>query len=394
MSPTSSMSPMKILFLAANPHDTQPLQLDKEVRAIDQSLQSAAYRDRFDLVQAWAVHYDDLQNVLLRHQPTIVHFSGHGSGANELILLDNDGGSHPVSLHALSRLFAILKDNIRCVVLNACYTESQAQAIAQHIEAVIGMSNAFDDAAAIQFASAFYRALAYGRSIKTAFDLGCAQIDLSNLNEQEIPRLLVVRGDPAHLVLTNLEKSPTTSIAGTFSSDRVSNGPIFNLGGNIQAGQVNLGGTQTFEEAIAVDMSEIHIHHAKGEVLIGDKLEMPRDFQGVRMDVKSRLENVAQTINSLLIADETSKTELVKLIEELKIALTKIPKEKAEEAEKVIGRVVALAREVGEEKPEREMIIMTGESLKRAAKNIADVLPSVPPITARIITAVLNLHGI
>ena len=208
MSPTPSRSPMKILFLAANPRDTQPLHLDEEVRAIDHALQSAAYRDRFNLEQAWAVRYNDLQNVLLRHQPTIVHFSGHGSNTNELILLDNDGGSHPVSLQALSRLFAILKDNIRCVVLNACYSESQAQAIAQHIEAVIGMTNALGDSAAIEFASAFYQALAYGRSIKTAFDLGCAQIDLANLNEQETPKLLVSQGDPGHLVLA--QSSPAT----------------------------------------------------------------------------------------------------------------------------------------------------------------------------------------
>ena len=68
-----------ILFLAANPSTTTRLRLDSEVRAIDQALRQANYRDQFDLRQHWAVRVADLQELLLRHQPHIVHFSGHGS---------------------------------------------------------------------------------------------------------------------------------------------------------------------------------------------------------------------------------------------------------------------------------------------------------------------------
>jgi hypothetical protein len=84
-------------------------------------------------------------------------------------------------------------------VLNACYSEKQAQAIAQHIDCVIGMSKAIGDAAAISFAAAFYQALGYGRSVKAAFDLGCAQIDLENLDEQDTPKLLAINTDPASI---------------------------------------------------------------------------------------------------------------------------------------------------------------------------------------------------
>jgi hypothetical protein len=104
-------------------------------------------------------------------------------------------------MHALSALFSILKDNIRCVVLNACYSEKQARAIAEHIECVIGMSNAIGDLASIDFSVAFYRALAYGRDVKTAFDLGCLQIDFNNLNEQDVPKLLSVNINPKELLL-------------------------------------------------------------------------------------------------------------------------------------------------------------------------------------------------
>jgi hypothetical protein len=43
-------------------------------------------------------------------------------------------------------------------VLNACYSEIQANAIVQHIDYVIGMSQAIGDTAAIKFAMGFYDA--------------------------------------------------------------------------------------------------------------------------------------------------------------------------------------------------------------------------------------------
>jgi hypothetical protein len=190
---------IKILFLAANPADTDRLRLDAEMRAIDLALQQALFRDRFDLRQHWAVQVTDLQHCLLRHQPDIVHFSGHGSVASEIILEDDSGNSRPVSVRALSTLFSILKDNIRCVVLNACYSEQQAQAIAQSIDCVIGMSKAIGDDAAIGFATAFYRALGFGRDVKTAFELGRVQIDLEGLDEQDTPKLLALKIPPENI---------------------------------------------------------------------------------------------------------------------------------------------------------------------------------------------------
>jgi len=187
---------VKVLFLAANPKDSSPLRLDEEIRSIDQALRQAEFRDNFDIRQHWAVRVADIQGYLLRHQPDIVHFSGHGSTSSEIILEDNYGNSQAVSPRALSRLFSVLKDNIRCVVLNACYSEQQAQAIAKHIDCVVGMSNAIGDQAAINFASAFYQALGYGRNVKTAFDLGCLQIDLEGLDEQDTPKLLAINSDP------------------------------------------------------------------------------------------------------------------------------------------------------------------------------------------------------
>ncbi|RLC82101.1 MAG: hypothetical protein DRJ03_19460 [Chloroflexi bacterium] len=188
-----------ILFLAANPVDTISLRLDEELRAIDRKLRQSEFRDIFELEQQWAVRVSDLQEFLLRHKPHIVHFSGHGSQSSEIVFQDDSGYGRPVSVRALSSLFSTLKDNIRCVVLNACYSENQAQVIAQHIECVVGMSRAITDPAAISFASSFYQALGFGRSIKTAFELGCGQIDIEGLSEQDTPKLLTLRSDPRNI---------------------------------------------------------------------------------------------------------------------------------------------------------------------------------------------------
>jgi hypothetical protein len=180
--------------------NTKPLRLDEEIRSIDQALLQAKFREKFDLVQQWAVRIKDLSGHLLRYEPDIVHFSGHGSRTSEIILEDVSGKSHPVSSRALSELFRVLKENIRCVVLNSCYSESQAKAIAKHIDCVIGMSKAIGDSAAINFARSFYRALAFGKDVETAFNLGCVEIDMANLNEQDTPKLLCEKADPKEIV--------------------------------------------------------------------------------------------------------------------------------------------------------------------------------------------------
>jgi hypothetical protein len=191
---------IKVLVLAASPLNMDALRLDEEQRAIDQAMQQGAFRQRFDLRQHWAVRIADLQELLLRHQPQIVHFSGHGSPTSAIILQDEQGQAAPVPSAALSRLFALLKDNLRVVVLNACSSASQAAAIAEHIACVVGMSDAIADHAAIQFASAFYRALAYGRTVETAFELGLAQLDLQSLADADKPQLLG-NTDPASVRL-------------------------------------------------------------------------------------------------------------------------------------------------------------------------------------------------
>jgi hypothetical protein len=179
----------KILIVSANPKDTNKLRLDEEVREIQAALKRANNRYDFEIVTCWAVRVEDLRRALLDHQPTIVHFSGHGSGSTGLALENNSGQLQLVSTESLSRLFKLFQEQVECVVLNACLSIAQAEAIYQHIDYVIGMNRAIGDRAAIEFAIGFYDALGAGRTYEDCFELGCASIDLEGIPESEIPVL-------------------------------------------------------------------------------------------------------------------------------------------------------------------------------------------------------------
>jgi hypothetical protein len=76
------------------------------------------------------------------------------------------------------------------------------------------MSRAIGDAAAISFAIAFYQALGFGKDVKTAFELGCSQIDLEGINEQDTPKLVCVNCDPKTVVFVQEDtaKMPKPSV--------------------------------------------------------------------------------------------------------------------------------------------------------------------------------------
>ncbi|HKO96542.1 MAG TPA: CHAT domain-containing protein [Pyrinomonadaceae bacterium] len=192
------MTKIKTLFLAANPKGTIQLALDEEIREITQKIQMSEGRDVLDIVQAWAVRPDDLLQYLNQHKPQIVHFSGHGSNAGEIILVDNNGAHKPVSPHALKALFTTLKDNIQIVVLNACYSRIQGEAISEIIDFVIGMNTAIGDRAAIVFAASFYRALGFDRTIQEAFDQATTALLLEGIPEKDTPEILVRHGVSPH----------------------------------------------------------------------------------------------------------------------------------------------------------------------------------------------------
>jgi len=202
--------PIKILFLASNPTDISRIRVDKELREVDERISLGSHRDQFDLIPHLAVRPRDLRRGLLKYKPHILHFSGHGSTSAGIVLEDDDGKTKVVAAADLAELLGILKDNLRVVVLNSCYSALQASGITQTIDCAIGMNDKVGDRSAVIFAATFYESLAFGRSVEEAFQLGVVDLKTEGTGSGSIPTLLTRQGvDLAKVYLTAAEeKSP------------------------------------------------------------------------------------------------------------------------------------------------------------------------------------------
>ncbi|KAB8317126.1 response regulator [Tolypothrix campylonemoides VB511288] len=182
---------IKILFLASDPSDTSRLRLQQEYRDIEERLQLAKHRERFLLKPQLAVRVEDITQAILNVEPQIVHFSGHGTSTGALCFENQLAQAQPIEPDALAVIFELFAEQVNCVVLNACYSQPQAEAIAKHIQFVIGMNQAIGDRAAIAFSVGFYKALGANRSIDMAYKFGRAEIQLQSIPEHSIPVLHV-----------------------------------------------------------------------------------------------------------------------------------------------------------------------------------------------------------
>jgi class 3 adenylate cyclase/tetratricopeptide (TPR) repeat protein len=183
-----------ILFLAADPSDTARLALDREARGISHALEAAPQGSAFQVAWEWAVRADEIEACLRRHQPTIVHFSGHGDGAGHLLVEDESGRAAPLDGAALARVLALLNGSVRCVVLNACFSAPLAEALSPCVDRVVGMTADLGDRAAVAWSSAFYAALGAGETVDRAFEWARAQLALLGLGGAAGPELVCRAG--------------------------------------------------------------------------------------------------------------------------------------------------------------------------------------------------------
>ncbi len=195
----------RILMLSANPTGTAGLQLEKEFGRISARISEKAQPGQFIVKHKKAVTLTDFQDALMDEKPNIVHFSGHGErdkgevksmirrgfdlsenpekekGNDAGLLLMDEDKREPmfVSSAVIRRIFKSLiernKVAIQAVIFNACYSEAQAQAVAEVVPYVIGTTWNVGDEAAIAFATGFYGGIARGQKIEDAWDSGVTQ---------------------------------------------------------------------------------------------------------------------------------------------------------------------------------------------------------------------------
>ena len=178
----------RILILAANPKNTTRLRLDEEVREIVEGIKRSKYSEMFVVHQTWATQLKDLRRAMLDYNPHIVHFCGHGEQKG-LVFENAQGDAVVIEGKPLSNFFSLFRSELECVILNACYSESQAKQINKHIQYVVGMKQSIADTTAIEFSVGFYDALGAGKNIEDAFKFGCNAIELFSIPEYLYPVL-------------------------------------------------------------------------------------------------------------------------------------------------------------------------------------------------------------
>ena len=183
-----------VLFIGTNPIDQASLQLDEEIRLIQQKIRESEYRDSVDLKSIWATRPTDLLLAINEHKPTIVHFSGHGSDQDELILQDDEGNSQPVSKETIVEMFKVVSNGIELIVFNTCFSEGQASDVTEFISAAIGMRNPIGDEAARVFAAQLYSGIGFGKSIGEAYGQAKVALMLQNIPEKDTPQLSIADG--------------------------------------------------------------------------------------------------------------------------------------------------------------------------------------------------------
>lgn len=186
---------VEALFLASDPfRDGASARLHGEVRGIERAIGDSRARERVKLVPYFAPRTRDLQDALLLHDPQIVHFAGPGDGRGLIYLADGYGRRGVVEKEALAKLFGILSEWIKVVVLNGCDTLGIVEALGGVVDYAIGMDRPLGDASAIVFAEAFYGALGMGKPVQASFDLAVGRLESEGHAASALPVLRVRPG--------------------------------------------------------------------------------------------------------------------------------------------------------------------------------------------------------
>lgn len=197
-----------VLFLAANPADQPQLRLDEEARSITEMIRKAEHRDSVTFETRWAIRPMDVLQAINELNPTIIHFSGHGSDLDQIVFQDTNGNAKLVSKEAIVQTMMASSSDIRLVFFNTCYSRNQAEAVTSYVESAIGMNTSIGDEAAKIFASQFYSAIGFGLSVGKAFDQAKALIMMEGLNEENTPELFCQEGlDANELIIVRPDNS-------------------------------------------------------------------------------------------------------------------------------------------------------------------------------------------
>lgn len=159
---------MRILYIASNPAQADPLEVEQEINLLREKLDSAEVAQQVDLRIYSNLRVDNLPDVIARVRPDVLHFAAHGK--DDAIIFAHEQRGH-VSLDGakLAAILGALSVRPRLVLLNACESAAMAQELAAQADFVIGTDAPISNVAARSMAATLYGMLARGVSLGQAF---------------------------------------------------------------------------------------------------------------------------------------------------------------------------------------------------------------------------------
>jgi hypothetical protein len=154
-------TPATILLCTANAvHQDERIQLEEELRAIDDALRRSRLRDGYEPRMCPAVTFSKVLHELADHNPRFVHFAGHGDPSGQIVLLGERGHEMRVAPEHMADLLAELRPSPTLVTFATCYSYGMAQAAARHAAFAIGFQGPLGDESAPLFSATLYERLA------------------------------------------------------------------------------------------------------------------------------------------------------------------------------------------------------------------------------------------
>jgi CHAT domain len=420
--------PLRVLLLISSPLDIdEQRRIDIERKRIAVENATLEFREE-GLLHLKIVTPRFAHQALLNFEPHILHYIGLGSYEKSnggFLIWENDHGK-PLRVRA-----SLLADWLRTRKLRAVLLQSSKMTndnrysnlwnvsnalIEAGIPAVLTLQTNFTDESILDTCKVLYTVLARLKEglAEASFEVRMS-LALANCNDWALLTLQATEGGLEPLFDKEAPPgSPDPALAPNRVADLLQpdsfdlgdkgvivpygSGKAINLKGGekeVQFPQSSYGVFQSgYVQPISIQANKVVIDNSQGpgkDVIMGDQFNMSGNFQGAILNIKSRLENVTQSIGDLPETDKTTKDELEELVTQLSEILKQVPPERIEDAEKISKRLDAAVEEAKDSKPDKDVIKSNLNSFLETAKNISAVLPTVLPIAAAIVGHISNL---
>lgn len=195
--PPTTIAAVRVLFIGMD--IGRGLNLREQYRQIRSILANSKKAGPFRTTGVFDVTAETLPDLLTKHLPTIVHFSGNQSGGR-ILLPSTEGGVTTVPAAALAGLLQSLDGAVRLAIIDTCDSLPCAREIVSSVDLAMGVKGKPYDEDAAAFYCAFYKAPAAGLSVSAAVGQAQAAHRFREVVRAETPQLCVRKGfDPAGL---------------------------------------------------------------------------------------------------------------------------------------------------------------------------------------------------